>query len=154
MRRKLQWLSISRLAIAAALLAIVGLTERDRTPRSFVPMLEALAVATIILSAVYFAALRSRVSHKVQGYVQFALDVCLVTWLVYRTGDVESPFLALYLVIIFAACALLGRKGVSLVGASAAILYVCVGVLTMSRILPRAAGWAAYEHGQLAWTEF
>ncbi len=154
MRRKLQWLSISRLAIAAALLAIVGLTERDRTPRSFVPMLEALAVATIILSAVYFAALRTRISHKVQGYVQFALDVCLVTWLVYRTGDVESPFLALYLVIIFAACALLGRTGVSLLGALAGVLYVGLSVLTMSRILPRAVGWSAYEGNQLSWTQF
>jgi two-component system sensor histidine kinase PilS (NtrC family) len=154
MRRKLQWLSISRLAIAGALLAIVGLTERDRSPRSFVPMLEALAVATIILSAFYFAALRSRISHKAQGYFQFSLDVCLVTWLVYRTGDVESPFLALYLVIIFAACALLGRTGVSLLGALAGVLYVGLSVLTMSRILPRAAGWSAYEGNQLSWTQF
>lgn len=154
MRRKLQWLLISRLAIAGALLAMVGLTERDHSPRSFVPMLAAVAVATVILSGFYFAALHSRVTHRAQAYIQFSFDVCMVTWLVYRTGDVESPFLALYLVIIFAACALLGRTGVSLVGASAGTLYVSVGVLTMSKILPRAAGWAAYEQGQLSWTEF
>lgn len=154
MRRKLQWLLISRLAIAGALLAIVGLTERDQSPRSFVPVLASVAVATAILSGFYFAALHSRVAHRAQAYIQFSFDVCMVTWLVYRTGDVESPFLALYLVIIFAACALLGRTGVSLVGASAGALYVGVGVLTMSRILPRAVGWAAYELGQLSWTEF
>jgi two-component system, NtrC family, sensor histidine kinase PilS len=154
MRRKLQLLLGSRLAIGAALLAIVGLTERDPGARSFVPVLAAMAFATVILSLFYFAALRSQITYRAQAYFQFSLDVCVVTWLVYRTGDVESPFLALYLLIIFAACALLGRKGVSLVGASAGILYVCVGVLTMSRILPRAAGWAAYEHGQLSWTEF
>jgi two-component system sensor histidine kinase PilS (NtrC family) len=154
MRRKLQWLLISRLAIAAVLLAIVGLTERDQSARSFVPVLAAMAFATVILSVFYFAALRSQITHRTQAYIQFSLDVCMVTWLVYRTGDVESPFLALYLVIIFAACALLGRTGVSLVGASAGVFYVGVGVLTMSRILPRAAGWAAYEGGQLSWTEF
>lgn len=154
MRRKLQWLLISRLAIAAVLLAIVGLTERDQSARSFVPVLAAMAFATVILSLFYFSALRSQVSHRTQAYIQFSLDVCMVTWLVYRTGDVESPFLALYLVIIFAACALLGRTGVSLVGASAGICYVGVGVLTMSRILPRAAGWAVYEGGHLSWTEF
>lgn len=154
MRRKLQWLLISRLAIAGVLLAIVGLTERDQSPRSFVPVLALVAVATAILSGFYFAALHSRVAHRAQAYIQFSFDVCMVTWLVYRTGDVESPFLALYLVIIFAACALLGRTGVSLVGASAGALYVGVGVLTMSRILPRAVGWAAYELGQLSWTEF
>src|SRR5258708_2959425 len=113
-----------------------------------------MAMATVILSVFYFAALRTQVSHKTQAYIQFSVDVCIVTWLVYRTGDVESPFLALYLVIIFAACALLGRTGVSLVGASGGVLYVGVGVLTMSRILPRASGWALYEGGQLSWTEF
>jgi two-component system sensor histidine kinase PilS (NtrC family) len=77
-----------------------------------------------------------------------------VTWLVYRTGDVESPFLALYLVIIFAACALLGRTGVSLVGALAGVLYVSVGVLTISKLLPRAGGWSPYEGTELSWTQF
>ena len=154
MRRKLQWLLISRLAIAAALLAIVGLTERENTPRSFVPVLTAVTIATVLLSAFYLAGLRTRIPHRAQGYIQFSLDICIVTWLVYRTGDVESPFLALFLVITFAACALLGRTGVSLVGALAGALYVSVGVLTMSRILPRAAGWAPYEGGQLSWTQF
>ena len=154
MRRKLQLLSISRLAIAAVLLAIVALGTRDRTPRSIIPMLEALAFVIIVLSALYFAALRTRIAHKTQGYIQFALDVCLVTWLVYRTGDVESPFLALYLVIIFTACALLGRTGVSLLGALAGVMYVAVSILAMSRILPRAAGWSAYEGSQLSWTQF
>ncbi|HSE38932.1 MAG TPA: PAS domain S-box protein, partial [Blastocatellia bacterium] len=154
MRRKLHWLLISRLAMAAALLAIVGLTERENTPRSFVPVLAAVAGATVILSALYLAALRTRISHRTQGYIQFCLDICIVTWLVYRTGDVESPFLALYLVIIFAACALLGRTGVSLVGALAGVLYVSVGVLTISRLLPRAAGWSPYEGPELSWTQF
>ena len=154
MRRKLHWLLISRLAMAAALLAIVGLTERENTQRSFIPVLAAVAGVTIILSAFYLAALRTRIAHRTQGYVQFCLDICIVTWLVYRTGDVESPFLALYLVIIFAACALLGRTGVSLVGALAGVLYVTVGVLTIGKLLPRAAGWSPYEGPELSWTQF
>jgi two-component system sensor histidine kinase PilS (NtrC family) len=154
MRRKLQWLLFSRLATTAALFAIVGLTERDNTAHSFVPELAALAVVTVILSVFYLAALRTRIPHKAQGYIQFSVDVCIVTWLVYRTGDVESPFLALYLVITFAACALLGRTGVSLVGALAGVLYVGIGVLTMSGILPRAIGWAPYDGKHLAWTQF
>jgi two-component system sensor histidine kinase PilS (NtrC family) len=154
MLRKLQWLLVSRLAIAVTLLAIVEVTERDQSPRSFIPVLTAVALATVVLSVFYFAALHSRLAYRTQAYIQFSFDVCLVTWLVYMTGDVESPFLALYLVIIFAACALLGRTGVSLVGASAGTLYVSVGVLAMSRMFPRAAGWAAYERGHLSWTEF
>ena len=154
MRRKLHWVLVFRLATAAALLAIVGLTERDNTTRSFMPVLATVAGVTIILSGFYLAALRTWLNHRTQGYIHFSLDVCIVTWLVYRTGDVESPFLALYLVIIFAACALLGRTGVSLVGALAGVLYVCVGVLTMSKLLPRATGWLPYEGTELSWTQF
>jgi two-component system, NtrC family, sensor histidine kinase PilS len=154
MRRKLHWLLISRLAMAAALVVIVGLTERESTQRSFTPVLGNLAIATVILSAFYLAAMRTRLAPRTQGYIQFSLDICLVTWLVYRTGDVESPFLALYLVIIFAACALLGRTGVSLVGGLAGMLYVCVGVLTISRLLPRAVGWSPYGVTELSWTQF
>ena len=154
MRRKLHWLLISRLAMAAALLAIVSLTERENTPRSFIPVLTAVAGATVALSGFYLAGLRTQLAHRLQAYIQFSLDICIVTWLVYRTGDVESPFLALYLVIIFAACALLGRTGVTLVGALAGVLYVFVGVLTMSRLLPRADGWSTYEGTELSWTQF
>src|SRR5438552_10921688 len=154
MVRKLHWLLISRLVMAAGLLAIVWLTERDKTQRSFIPVLVAVAVATVVLAVVYLGLLRTRVAHKTQGYIQFSLDICIVTWLVYRTGDVESPFLALYLVIIFAACALLGRTGVSLVGALAGALYVSIGVLTMSSLLPRAIGWSSYEGSELSWTQF
>ena len=154
MRRKLHWLLISRLVMAAALLAIVGLTEKEKNPRSFMTALAAVAAATVVLSALYKVALRTRLPLKAQGYIQFSLDICIVTWLAYSTGDVESPFLALYLVIIFAACALLGRTGVSLVGALAGILYVFVGVLTMSGVLPRAEGWSSYESTGLSWTQF
>jgi len=154
MRRKLHWLLISRLAMSAALLGIVSLTERGNTARSFIPVLATVVAATVILSACYFAALRMRLALRTQAYVQFSLDICMVTWLVYRTGDVESPFLALYLVIIFATCALLGRTGVSLVGALAGALYVSVGVLTMSSLLPRAIGWSSYEGSELSWTQF
>ena len=140
--------------MSAALLAIVSLTERENTPRSFVPVLATVAAASVILSAFYLAALRMRLALRMQAYIQFSLDICMVTWLVYRTGDVESPFLALYLVIIFATCALLGRTGVSLVGALAGVLYVSVGVLTMSRLLSRAIGWSTYEGNELSWTQF
>ncbi|HZM90897.1 MAG TPA: hypothetical protein VFF31_30535, partial [Blastocatellia bacterium] len=64
MRKKLHWLLISRLAMAAALLAIVGATERENTLRSFIPVLTSVAIATVILSAFYLAALRTRLGDR------------------------------------------------------------------------------------------
>jgi two-component system, NtrC family, sensor histidine kinase PilS len=154
MRRKLQWLLVSRLAIAGALLVTVGFIERDNSPRAFVPVLTTIAGATVLLSALYSIALRTRISHVALGYLQLSLDVLTVTWLVYRTGDVESPFLALYLVIIFAACALLGKHGVSALGVLSGALYIGVSLLTMSGLVHRAAGWPAYDGPPVAWTQF
>jgi two-component system, NtrC family, sensor histidine kinase PilS len=155
MRRKLQWLVVSRLAITGALLAVVELVERERAARSFVPVLIAVCATSVTLSAVYYLALRSRIPYRLQAYVQLSIDVVMVTWLVYRTGDIESPFFALYLVTIFAACALLGRRGVSLLGAMSGVLYVGTALLTISWAVPRARGWLPYEPGsEFAWTQF
>jgi two-component system sensor histidine kinase PilS (NtrC family) len=154
MRRKLQWLIASRIAIALSLLVSVGLIEKPDADRSFLPVLGAITAFTVILSILYYIAFRSRVAQRTQAYVQLSIDIALVTWLVYRTGDVESPFLPLYLVAIFAACALLGRNGVSMIGAMGGALYVGVSVLTMSHIIPRAHGWNPYEGSELAWSQF
>ena len=47
MRKKLQWLLVSRLTIAGVLLLTVGLIEKDPSPRSFLPVL--LAVGLVFL---------------------------------------------------------------------------------------------------------
>lgn len=154
MRRKLQWLVVSRLAITGALLVSMQMIERESTPRSFVPVLIALCLASVSLSVLYYLAFRARLSYRSQAYVQLSIDIVMVTWLAYRTGDVESPFLALYLVIIFAASALLGRKGVSFLGVMSGTLYVATSLLTMSAAVPRARGWFPYEPGsEFVWTQ-
>ncbi|HWN98665.1 MAG TPA: ATP-binding protein [Blastocatellia bacterium] len=155
MRRKLQWLVVSRLAITGSLLVAIQMTERKGSPRSFVPVLIALCAASVALSVLYYLAFLARVSYRSQAYAQLSIDLLMVTWLIYRTGDVESPFFALYLVTIFAACALLGRRGVSLLGALSGVLYVGTAFLTISGAVPRAKGWLPYESGsEFAWTQF
>ncbi|HEV8487269.1 MAG TPA: ATP-binding protein [Blastocatellia bacterium] len=153
MRRKLQWMLVSRLAIAGALLFAIAGVESDTPSRSFFPVLAGVAGGTVLLSAVFFTLLRTPLSLKFQGYAQLSCDLGLVTWLVYRTGDVESPFLALYLVVIFAASSLFGKQSVSYLAASGALLYASMGVLTMSATIPRAQGWPAYDSG-LGWPKF
>ena len=108
MRRKVQWLILSRLVIAAALFATVAVTEYGITQHSFTPTLARLVGAVVILSAIYLVGLRTPISVAKQGCVQLLIDLALVTLLVHYTGDIESPFPALYLVIIFAASALFG----------------------------------------------
>jgi two-component system sensor histidine kinase PilS (NtrC family) len=119
-----------------------------------VPTLAAVAGATVLLSALFFLLLRTRLSLPVQGYLQLSFDCLLITWLVYFTGDVESPFLALYLVVIFAASALYDARGVSLLAAFGATMYALIGLLTMNGAVGRARGWPAYDPSTLGWTKF
>lgn len=154
LRKKVYWLLAWRLAIAGTLLVSVYLIERDNNPRPFVPELATLVGVTATLSVFYFIALRTRIPLKAQVYAQLSFDLAIITWLVLKTGDAESPFIALYLVTLFAGCALLGRRGVSLLGLSGAVLYIGVSVLTMSRTIGRAPGWQKYDAGTLAGIEF
>ncbi|MEN3336204.1 MAG: two-component system, NtrC family, sensor histidine kinase PilS [Blastocatellia bacterium] len=154
MRKKLQWLLVSRLAIAGALLVTVGLIEKEPSPRSFLPVLMAVAGVTALLSAFYFFMMRTAIPHRALAYIQLTLDVVTVTWLVARTGDVESPFLALYLVILFAACVLLGSRGVLLLGALCELFYIVISIATMSGLIGRGPGWPAYWPMPVAWTKF
>jgi two-component system, NtrC family, sensor histidine kinase PilS len=154
MQRKLQWLLVSRLAIAGVLLMAVGIFEKEQGSRSFMPVLAIVSMVILVASAIYSLVLNKSTAYRMQGYIQIAVDLGIVTWLVYRTGDVESPFLALYLVIIFGASTLFGRREVSLLGSSGAFLYALTGVLAMTGILPRAGGWPAYETVSLEWAQF
>ena len=100
-----------------------------------------LAGAVLALSAAYALLLRfSRVPLRAQAGMQFALDALLVTWLVRATGDLSSPYSALYIVAISAASVFLGARGSLLMSVGCAACYT----LTMVAL---AMGWAGGGHG-------
>src|SRR5215470_19649844 len=155
MRRKLQWLIVWRLVINAALLATVLLVERGAAPgQAFGPSLMAITAVVGLLSLVYFLTLRTRIPPEIHGYAQLSVDVVLVTWLVYSTGSVESPFLALYLVIIFAASSMFGRRQVFVLAAFAALLYATNAIVRMTGAISWAPGMASYEGEKLKTVQF
>ncbi|HKF57285.1 MAG TPA: ATP-binding protein [Blastocatellia bacterium] len=155
MRRKLQWLIVWRLVINAALLATVLLVERGTAPgQAFGPSLLAITAVVGVLSLVYFLTLRTRIPAEIHGYAQLSADVILVTWLVYSTGSVESPFLALYLVIIFAASSMFGRRQVFILASFAALLYAANAVIRMTGVIGWAPGLAWYEGEKLKTVQF
>src|SRR5215470_7810926 len=155
MRRKLQWLIVWRLVINAALLATVLLVERGTAPgQAFGPSLLAITAVVGVLSLVYFLTLRTRIPPEIHGYAQLSLDVILVTWLVYSTGSVESPFLALYLVIIFAASSMFDRRQVFMLAGFAALLYAANAVIRMTGAISWAPGMASYEGEKLKTVQF
>jgi two-component system sensor histidine kinase PilS (NtrC family) len=135
-QRNILLLVLSR---ASILLVVAFLTLVLGRGSQYVWPVILLTAIALPLTIVYAVALRLRIPGSVMAPIQFANDILLVSWLVYRTGDVESPFNALYLIIIFAASLLsIGRAiGVTIATLAAA---VAMGIGTISGAVPRSDG--------------
>ena len=136
LRRSVVWLTVSRAGILAVVVVLTLLLGRNS---QFVQPVGVLAFLVFALSLVYGLALQLGLSPAVLVPIQLCNDILLVTWLVYRTGDVESPFNALYLVVVFSANFYSPQRAFPFTLA-AVLLAVAVGVGTVSGFIPRADG--------------
>ena len=86
-----------------------------------------LALAVGVLSVLYALLLRfSRFSLRAQAAVQFAFDALLITGLSWVTGNLYSPYSALYIVVISMVSIFLGARGALLAAVGCAALYTGV----------------------------
>jgi two-component system sensor histidine kinase PilS (NtrC family) len=93
------------------------------------------------LSAIYALALRfTPLMLRAQAAAQFAIDALLITWLVWVTGNLYSPYTALYIVVISAASIFLGERGALVTAVGCALCYTAT-MLTLT------AGWLG-GHGR------
>ena len=97
---KLGWLIAGRMA-TAIVLSVVGTlwTSAGEASRSID---KSLGLITIVACLTIFYALIFRLSKKLlyQARFQLAVDVLLVTWLVWNSNVIQSPYIALYILII------------------------------------------------------
>jgi two-component system, NtrC family, sensor histidine kinase PilS len=138
LQRNLLSLVISR---AGILLVVAFLTLLLGRGSQYVWPVIVLTAIVLPLTVIYAVAHRVGVPGTIMVPIQFANDILLVNWLVYRTGDVESPFNALYLIVVFAAGLLPTRRAIAIVTATL-VSAVTLGVLTVSGAVPRSDGTA------------
>jgi len=137
------WWLISGRAAAVIVLLLVGVAWRSSAfGRGVVTSLSAvtpIVLTTAGLTLVYCAARLLWRNYLAQARVQFFADVLLVTWLVWTTGNVSSPYAALYVVIIAIASLFVGPRGamVTSIG-SAAAFNACV-LIALNGLGPFAA---------------
>lgn len=136
LQRNLLSLVISR---AGILLVVAFLTLLLGRGSQYVWPVTVLTAIVLPLTVIYAVAHRVGVPGTIMVPIQFANDILLVNWLVYRTGDVESPFNALYLIVVFAAGLLPTRRAIAIVTVTLASA-VTLGVLTVSGAVPRSDG--------------
>src|SRR5438132_7898868 len=111
--RRLWWLIAGRAAAAVLLLLMAAAwkwnsqTNSINSSRAVTPLM--LSVAGLTLA--YCIARLAWKNFLAQARLQILFDVLLVTWLVWISGNVSSPYAALYIVIISVAGFFLGTRG-------------------------------------------
>ncbi|HYE16345.1 MAG TPA: ATP-binding protein [Pyrinomonadaceae bacterium] len=142
-RRWLWWLVAGRVAVAFMLLGAsslwVGGVSAGRSAGAL-----PLALLVLGLSVLYALALRfTRLPLSAQAGAQFALDVLLITRLVWVTGNVYSPYSALFIVVIAAASVFLGARGALLTSVGCAASYTGTMLLLVAGMAGPRAGEAS-----------
>lgn len=95
---------------------------------------------TVGLALIYFAALRFAPRILDQVRIQFFIDLLLITWLVWQTGDIISPYVTLYIVLISVAGFFLSRAETLYLSIGCALTFTGLSILTSQDVLYSAAG--------------
>jgi two-component system, NtrC family, sensor histidine kinase PilS len=135
--QRLWWLIVGRLAIAVVLLLLAGAQWSREQLGSAGRGALTIFFVVLILSPLYSVALRFLGRLRVQAGAQLLIDVLLVTWLVWVTGDIHSPYAALYIIIISVASIFLGPRGalISAVGCALAFTLITIAI-TIGAVAP------------------
>lgn len=120
---KLGWLIVGRL-VTAILLGVFG-TLWIRAAQAQLPINKSLLLLTIVACLTILYALIFRLSKNIliQARLQLAVDVLLVTWLVWNSEVIQSPYIALYIVIIAISSLFLGPREAVVTSVGCAVAF-------------------------------
>lgn len=136
--QKIQMLIIGRLLAMFLLLAGSWLWNSGRLRFSLEDFPQGFFLAFFIavgLTIVYFFVLRLSKSYRWQIRIQLLIDTFLITWLVWRTGDLTSPYITLYIVIISVSSLFLSSRGTILMAVFSVFLFTVLSALVASSII-------------------
>ena len=140
---KLRWLIIGRLIASVFLLLTSALWLHGNlsvTYHSFWDGTLPIFVVVAIISALYSFALKYNDNYQTQAIIQLAFDIWITTWLVWTTGDVRSPYIVIYLVIISIASFFLGSNGALLTAVGCVLVFTSIALPASLGLMPRFAG--------------
>jgi two-component system sensor histidine kinase PilS (NtrC family) len=98
-----------------------------------------LLAAVYALSFCWLAFWRLNSSYDKQAYWQIGVDLLLITWMVNRTGGLDSYFSSLYFLEIVMSSILLRRRGAYLTATVASLLHGVHVDLAYFQVIPSTA---------------
>ncbi len=130
--QKIQTLIIGRLLVIFVLLVASWIWNNQKlklTLEDFPRGLFIIFLISVGLTILYFFLLRLSKNFNWQIRVQFVLDAILITWLVWRTGDLTSPYLTLYIFLISVASIFLKARTTLLIALLCVLLFASLSIL-------------------------
>jgi len=140
--QSIQTLIIGRLMVIFVLLVTIWIWNSGRLQLSWEMFPQGLFLIFLIsvgLTIVYFFLLRiieRRYSQQVKA--QLLLDALMVTWLVWRTGDLTSPYISLYIVLISVSSFFLRPLWTLLMAVICVALLTTLALLSVNGVLESA----------------
>jgi two-component system, NtrC family, sensor histidine kinase PilS len=135
---KLGWLIVGRL-LTALLLFIVSLVwNRVGDPQQILSRSINLLLIVAALTTVYAVIFRLSQNTLLQARLQLGIDILIVTWLVWHSGVIQSPYIALYIVIIAISSLFFIARDAVVTSVVCAVAFTACAVLLMSQT-PAAA---------------
>src|SRR5260221_1174588 len=136
---RLWWLIFGRAGTAIGLLLVGAIWKSSAAGRSTVTSLRFVAqilIAVCGLTIIYCVARLLWRHYLAQARFQFLADVLLVTWVVWTTGNVGSPYAALYVVVIAVASLFLGPRGAMITSVGSAAAFTGCALLALGGFGP------------------
>jgi len=138
---RLWWLIFGRAAAVVLLFLVAAFFKSSALGHGLITSLSVVTpiiVALTGLTIVYCAARLLWKNYVAQARFQFLVDILLVTWLVWTTGNFSSPYAALYVVIISIASLFVGPRGAMITSIGSAAAFNACALLALSGIGPFA----------------
>ncbi len=135
--QRLWWLITGRLAFAVVLWLLAGAQwSREQLGVAGRGSL-IIFMVVVLVSLCYALMLRFLRRLRTQAGLQILIDVLLVTWLVWVTGDLHSPYAALYIIIISVASIFLGPRGALVAAVGCALAFTMITIaITVGAVAP------------------
>jgi two-component system, NtrC family, sensor histidine kinase PilS len=133
---KLGWLIAGRL-VTALLLSVFGmLWTRTGEPQNVIN--KSLALLTIVACLTIVYAIIFRLSKNIinQARFQLTIDVLLVTWLVWNSDVLQSPYIALYILIIAISSLFLGPREALVTSVGCAVAFTACALEITGLLAP------------------
>jgi two-component system, NtrC family, sensor histidine kinase PilS len=92
------------------------------------------------LTIIYFISIRFAPRTLDQVRIQLAIDLVLITWLVWQTGDIISPYVTLYIVLISVSGFFLAKTETLFLAIGCAASFTALSILTAQDVLVSGSG--------------